>query len=64
MASQLFVRNVLEGTSGLSWEPMVMWRALCDNTEATTHSMMSTMKAIDRLACCEVSSINFFFTLL
>ncbi|KAF8409603.1 hypothetical protein HHK36_005681 [Tetracentron sinense] len=50
----VIVRNVLEQTSGLSWEPMVMWRALCDNMDTKTGAKLSEMKAIDCLAGCEV----------
>ncbi|KAL7088585.1 hypothetical protein ACP275_13G136700 [Erythranthe tilingii] len=46
----VIVRNVLEHTSGLSWEPMVMWRALCENTDSQISSRMSDVKAIDCLA--------------
>ncbi|XP_039061781.1 lysine-specific demethylase JMJ25-like [Hibiscus syriacus] len=44
------VPNTLADSSGLSWEPMVMWRALCENG----NSQMSEVKAIDCLAGCEV----------
>ncbi|KAF5728904.1 hypothetical protein HS088_TW21G01058 [Tripterygium wilfordii] len=50
----VIVRDVLEATSGLSWEPMVMWRALCENMDPLTSSKTSEVKAIDCLACCEV----------
>lgn len=50
----VIVRDVLEQTSGLSWEPMVMWRALCENTSSNISSNMSEVKAIDCLAGCEV----------
>ncbi|KAL7130376.1 hypothetical protein ABFS83_13G129500 [Erythranthe nasuta] len=58
----VIVRNVLEHTSGLSWEPMVMWRALCENTDSQISSRMSDVKAIDCLAGCEVeiSTRKFF----
>ncbi|KAL0398828.1 UNVERIFIED_CONTAM: Lysine-specific demethylase [Sesamum radiatum] len=49
----VIVRNVLEQTSGLSWEPMVMWRALCEHRDARFSSRMSDVKAIDCLAGCE-----------
>lgn len=51
----VIVRNVLENTTGLSWEPMVMWRALCESMDPKISSNMSEMKAIDCLAGCEVS---------
>lgn len=47
-------RNVLEHTTGLSWEPMVMWRALCENSDSKISSNMSEVKAMDCLANCEV----------
>ena len=51
----VIVRDVLEQTTGLSWEPMVMWRALCENLDSNDRSNMSEVKAIDCLAGCEVS---------
>ncbi|XP_028063140.1 lysine-specific demethylase JMJ25-like isoform X2 [Camellia sinensis] len=50
----VIVRDVLEQTTGLSWEPMVMWRALCENLDSKISSKMSEVKAIDCLAGCEV----------
>ncbi|XP_057499381.1 lysine-specific demethylase JMJ26-like isoform X2 [Actinidia eriantha] len=50
----VIVRDVLEQTTGLSWEPMVMWRALCENLDSNDRSNMSEVKAIDCLAGCEV----------
>ncbi|KAG2302661.1 hypothetical protein Bca52824_031312 [Brassica carinata] len=50
----VIVRNALDNTPGLSWEPMVMWRALCENLDSTASSKMSEVKAIDCLANCEV----------
>lgn len=52
------VRDVLRKQDGLSWEPMVMWRALCDNVDSTVSSKMSEVKAIDCLSNCEVWSKN------
>ncbi|GMI77505.1 hypothetical protein HRI_001419800 [Hibiscus trionum] len=46
----VIVKNTLADSSGLSWEPMVMWRALCENGSLE----MSEVKAIDCLAGCEV----------
>ncbi|KAK2984926.1 hypothetical protein RJ640_005667 [Escallonia rubra] len=56
------VRDVLKQTTGLSWEPMVMWRALCENVDFNISSKMSEVKAIDCLAGCEVeiSTRKFF----
>jgi lysine-specific demethylase 3 len=50
----IIVRDVLKQGTGLSWEPMVMWRALCDNLASDISSKMSEVKAIDCMANCEV----------
>ncbi|XP_065878744.1 lysine-specific demethylase JMJ26-like [Euphorbia lathyris] len=50
----VIVRNVLKVTPNLSWEPMVMWRALCESLDLESSSKMSEVKAIDCLASCEV----------
>ncbi|XP_019090861.1 PREDICTED: lysine-specific demethylase JMJ25-like isoform X2 [Camelina sativa] len=50
----VIVRNSLDITAGLSWEPMVMWRALCENVDSPTSTNMSDVKAIDCLANCAV----------
>ncbi|KZV20720.1 hypothetical protein F511_30481 [Dorcoceras hygrometricum] len=50
----VIVRNVLDQTSGLSWEPLVMLRALSEHKDGRTSSRMSDVKAIDCLAGCEV----------
>lgn len=54
LGEPIIVRNVLEQTSGLSWEPMVMWRALCENLDSKMSMDMPKVKAIDCLAGCEV----------
>lgn len=51
----VIVRDVLEQTSGLSWEPMVMWRALRERTNGKVDSEQFSVKAIDCLDLCEVS---------
>ncbi|KAI3698156.1 hypothetical protein L6452_31268 [Arctium lappa] len=58
----VIVRKVLEQATGLSWEPMVMWRALCEHVDPNVSSKMSQVKAIDCLADCEVeiSTRKFF----
>lgn len=58
----VIVQNVLEQTSRLSWEPMVMWRALCEHNDSSVSTKMSEVKAIDCLAGCEVeiSTRKFF----
>ncbi|XP_071742551.1 lysine-specific demethylase JMJ29-like isoform X2 [Rutidosis leptorrhynchoides] len=58
----IIVRKTLDRTPGLSWEPMVMWRALCEHVDPSVSSKMSQVKAIDCLAGCEVeiSTRKFF----
>lgn len=48
----VIVRDALQQAAGLSWEPMVMWRALCENVD-------SNIKAIDCLANCEEFQVEF-----
>ncbi|KAJ7959988.1 Lysine-specific demethylase JMJ25 [Quillaja saponaria] len=56
----VIVREVLELTSGLSWEPMVMWRALREVTYTGSSHLAET--AIDCLDWCEVEiNIHKFF---
>ncbi|KAI3800269.1 hypothetical protein L1987_28356 [Smallanthus sonchifolius] len=50
----VIVKDVLEKTRGLSWEPMVMWRALCEHMDPNVSSKMSEVKTIDCLAGCEL----------
>ncbi|XP_030506640.2 lysine-specific demethylase JMJ26 isoform X1 [Cannabis sativa] len=58
----VIVSNVLETTSGLSWEPLVMWRA-CRQMNHTKHSKHLEVKAIDCLDWCEADiNIHQFFT--
>lgn len=61
----VIVCDVLEFTSGLSWEPMVMWRAFRETRKSKTASDESdflTVKAIDCLDWCEVEiNIHQFF---
>ncbi|TKY63213.1 Lysine-specific demethylase JMJ25 [Spatholobus suberectus] len=58
----VIVSNVLECTSGLSWEPLVMWRAFRQITN-TKHDQHLDVKAIDCLDWCEgVINIHQFFT--
>lgn len=51
----VIVRDVLELTSGLSWEPLVMWRALRERTVSKEAPEKFAVKAIDCLDWCEVS---------
>lgn len=48
----VIVSNVLENALGLSWDPMVMWRA-CRQISNTKHSLYLDVKAIDCLDWCE-----------
>lgn len=49
----VIVKNVLAKTSGLSWEPMVMWRAFRSATRKLKEESFC-VKAIDCLDWCEV----------
>lgn len=51
----VLVSNVLETTSGLSWEPMVMWRAFRQISN-TNHSRHLDVTAID---CLDLSEVRF-----
>ncbi|KAK2996520.1 hypothetical protein RJ639_026580, partial [Escallonia herrerae] len=59
----VIVRNILEMTSGLSWEPMVMWRALRETgARGLFREETRNVKAIDCLDWCEVEiNIHQFF---
>ncbi|GAB2233589.1 hypothetical protein Drorol1_Dr00002815 [Drosera rotundifolia] len=60
-AEPVIVRNVLELTTGLSWEPLVMWRAFRQVTNLN-HSQQLDVKAIHCLDFCEVDiNIHKFF---
>ncbi|WOL01249.1 lysine-specific demethylase JMJ25 isoform X1 [Canna indica] len=50
----VIVRDVLHLTSGLSWEPAVMWRALRERSVSKVVSEKFAVKAIDCLDWCEV----------
>ncbi|XP_061337465.1 lysine-specific demethylase JMJ26-like [Gastrolobium bilobum] len=57
----VIVSNVLECTSGLSWEPLVMWRAFRERS--TKQDQLFDVKAIDCLDWCEGEiNIHQFFT--
>ncbi|XP_022742611.1 lysine-specific demethylase JMJ25-like isoform X2 [Durio zibethinus] len=57
----VIVSQVLENASGVSWEPMVMWRAFRQITN-TKHSQHLDVTAIDCLDWCEVQiNIHQFF---
>lgn len=53
----VIVRNLLENTSGLSWEPMVMWRAF-RGAEKIVKDEAQRVKAIDCWDWCQVSPIH------
>ncbi|CAL0320627.1 unnamed protein product [Lupinus luteus] len=58
----VIVSNVLECTSGLSWEPLVMWRAFRQITN-TKNGQHLDVKVIDCLDWCEGEiNIHQFFT--
>jgi len=48
------VSDVLQLTSGLSWEPMVMWRALRERTKGKAEDEQFAVVALDCLDWCEV----------
>ena len=49
------VRNVLEGATGLSWEPMVMWRAVRETTRNKFKEDTKTVRALD---CADWSDVR------
>jgi len=58
----VIVRGAFEKATGLSWEPMVMWRAVRERKMQKFKHEGSTVKAIDCFDWCEVgilSSYNF-----
>ncbi|KAJ4827840.1 hypothetical protein Tsubulata_012985 [Turnera subulata] len=59
----VIVQNVLDKTSGLSWEPMVMWRAFRETgSNVKFKEETRSVKAIDCLDWCEVEiNIHQFF---
>jgi lysine-specific demethylase 3 len=58
----VIVRDVLETTSGLSWEPMVMWRAF-RQIKNNKHDKLLDVTAINCLDWCEVDkNVHEFFT--
>ncbi|KAL0904675.1 hypothetical protein M5K25_026806 [Dendrobium thyrsiflorum] len=58
----VIVRDVLDLSSGLSWEPMVMWRALREKKVRKVKTENFEVKAIDCLDWCEVEiNIHQFF---
>ncbi|KAL4590421.1 hypothetical protein LXL04_003350 [Taraxacum kok-saghyz] len=58
----VIVSNVLETTLGLSWEPMVMWRAFRQIAN-TKHDQLLDVSALNCLNWCEVDiNVRNFFT--
>jgi hypothetical protein len=53
----VIVSNVLECSSGLSWEPLVMWRAFRQITNSK-HDVFLDVKAVNCLDWCEVCLIS------
>ncbi|XP_076956580.1 lysine-specific demethylase JMJ26-like [Bidens hawaiensis] len=51
----IIVNDVLSTSSGLSWEPMVLWRAFRDITKSGNHSKSYEVKAINCLDWSEVA---------
>ncbi|KAL8153789.1 hypothetical protein V2J09_011549 [Rumex salicifolius] len=61
-AEPVVVRNVLQTTSGLSWEPMVMWRAFRQVTMTKGKQSDCDVKVVNCLDWCEVEvNIHQFF---
>ncbi|KAG9151671.1 hypothetical protein Leryth_001978 [Lithospermum erythrorhizon] len=57
----VIVSNVLETTFGLSWEPMVMWRA-CRQIKNLNHEVLLDVIALNCLDWCEVDiNVHKFF---
>nr|XP_016500949.1 PREDICTED: lysine-specific demethylase JMJ25-like [Nicotiana tabacum] len=57
----VIVSNVLETASGLSWEPMVMWRA-CRQMKNLKHPLLLDVSTINSLDWCELEiNIHQFF---
>ncbi|CAK7338015.1 unnamed protein product [Dovyalis caffra] len=60
-AQPVIVSNVLETASGLSWEPMVMWRAF-RQIKNEKHDTLLNVKTIECLDLCEVDvNVHHFF---
>ncbi|XWS15541.1 hypothetical protein CRYUN_Cryun34aG0008900 [Craigia yunnanensis] len=56
----VIVRNTLAKSTGLIWEPMVMWRGLCENGDSDISLEMPEVKAIDCLAGCESDFVKIY----
>ncbi len=51
----IIVRNVLEGGTGLSWEPLVMWRAIRETTSNKVQADSKSVISVDCLFWAEVT---------
>ncbi len=51
---------MLEGGSGLSWEPMVMWHAVWETTKNKFKEEIKSVKALDCLDWHEVNASSFY----
>lgn len=60
----VIVRDVLQQATGLSWEPMVLWRAVCPASNSNVNPKMAEVKTIDCLAGCEVTFQHILFLAL
>lgn len=56
----VIITDMFKFASGLSWEPMVMWRAVRDFSNSKGSSNF-VVKAIDCLDCCEACFVSLFF---
>lgn len=54
----VIVRNVLESAHGLSWEPMVMWRAFRETSKSRTAKNGSNFLAVTAIECLELSEVS------
>ncbi|BBN04549.1 [histone H3]-dimethyl-L-lysine9 demethylase [Marchantia polymorpha subsp. ruderalis] len=62
LGEPVIVRDVLQCATGLSWEPMVMWRAFRETTKGRFQDENKSVKALDCLDWCEVEiNIHQFF---
>ena len=56
----VIVRDVFENTKGLSWGPMVMWRALRETCKNKVVEETKSVRALDCLDWCEVCKPKFY----
>jgi lysine-specific demethylase 3 len=52
--------DMLKGGSGLSWEPMVMWRVVQEITKNKFKEETKSVKTLDCLDWCEVNASSFY----